>query len=112
MGLMKKMFSKKFKLNSPYHIDNTPVYHVPEEEGTLGRALDTEVVTVNEDVTDIDQEKEIVSHEKVHVDQMKRGDLSYTDKNIIWKGKKYSRNYNKKSPWEKEAYSKEIKAKK
>ena len=57
---MKKMFSKKFKLNSPYHIDNTPVYHVPEEEGTLGRALDTEVVTVNENVTDIDQEKDPV----------------------------------------------------
>ena len=25
-----------FKLTSPYAIDNTPVYRVPEEEGTLG----------------------------------------------------------------------------
>tara|TARA_R110002020_G_scaffold398439_1_gene608467 strand:+ start:251 stop:589 length:339 start_codon:yes stop_codon:yes gene_type:complete len=112
MGFIKNFMRKGFKISSPYVMDNTPVYHVPEEEGTLGRALDSGVVTVNEDVTDIEQEKEIVSHEKVHVDQMKRGDLSYTDENIIWKGKKYSRKYNKKSPWEKEAYSKEIKAKK
>ena len=112
MGFIKKYIQQGFDMLAPYKMDNTPVYHVPEEEGTLGRALFNGAVTVNEDVTDIAQEKEIVSHEKVHVDQMKRGDLSYTDKHIIWKGKKYSRKYNKKSPWEKEAYSKEIKAKK
>jgi hypothetical protein len=112
MGLLKRYFKQGFKMSSPLEMDNTPVYHVPEEEGTLGRALFNEVVTVSDKVTDIEQEKEIISHEKVHVDQMKRGDLTYTDKNIIWKGKKHSLTYNKKSPWEKEAYSKEIKAKK
>ena len=44
---------------------------------------------------------------------MARGDLDYDDKNIYWKGKKYSKNNPKiamaspsNSPWEKEAYSK------
>jgi hypothetical protein len=44
----------------------------------------------------------------VHIDQMKRGDLDYTDKDVIWKGKKYSRSKMKEGakslPWEKEAY--------
>ena len=44
---------------------------------------------------------------------MSRGDLDYDDKNIYWKGKKYSKNNPKiamaspkNSPWEKEAYKK------
>lgn len=112
MKFINKFFKNNFKLASPYVIDNTPVYRVPEEEGTLGRANLNGSITINDQVRDPEQEKEIISHEKVHVDQIKRGDLTYTDDHIIWKGKKYSRTYNKKSPWEKEAYSKEIKAKK
>tara|TARA_R100001530_G_C4265283_1_gene141638 strand:+ start:405 stop:743 length:339 start_codon:yes stop_codon:yes gene_type:complete len=111
MGFIKNMIKNRFKISPPYVIDNIPVYHVTEEDGTLGRALLNGSVTVNEDVVDVGQEEEIVSHEKVHVEQIKRGDLSYTDTNIIWKGKKYSRDYNKKSPWEKEAYAKEKKRK-
>ena len=57
--------------------------------------------------------KEAISHEKVHLEQMDRGDLSYDDNNVYWKGKKYSRaNMNEGSkdlPWEKEAYKKEKK---
>ena len=95
------------KLVNP--LGNIPVYHVPEKDGTLGRALLNGCVTVNKDVNDLEKEKEIISHEKVHADQIKRGDLSYTNTSIIWKGKKYSRKYNKSSPWEKEAYAKEKK---
>ncbi len=112
MKYITKFFKNGFKMSSPYEVDNTPVYRVPEEEGTLGRANLNGTITINDKVRDPGQEEEIISHEKVHVDQIKRGDLFYTDKNIIWKGKKYSRTYNKKSPWEKEAYSKETKAKK
>lgn len=112
MKFIKKFLSNKFNLSSPYAIDNTPVYHVPDEEGTLGRANLNGSITINDKVRDPEQEKEIISHEGVHVDQIKRGDLHYTDTHIIWKGKKHSRTYNKKSPWEKEAYSKEKKAKK
>jgi len=108
MKYITKFFKNTFKLKSPYEVDNTPVYRVPEEEGTLGRANLNGTITINDKVRDPGQEEEIISHEKIHVDQIKRGDLFYTDKNIIWKGKKYSRT----SPWEKEAYSKETKAKK
>ena len=54
--------------------------------------------------------KEAIRHEKVHLDQMERGDLSYDDKNVYWKGKTYPRSKMKEGnpnlPWEKEAYSK------
>ena len=57
--------------------------------------------------------KEAIRHEKVHLDQIDRGDLSYDDNNVYWKGKKYSRaNMNEGSkdlPWEKESYKKEKK---
>lgn len=112
MNYITKFFKNNFKISSPYKVDNTPIYHVKEEPGVLGRANLCGSITINSDVRDPAQEKEIISHEKVHVDQIKRGDLSYTDNHIIWKGKKYSRTYNKNSPWEKEAYSKEKKAKK
>ncbi len=112
MKFIKSIIKNGFKLSAPYEVDNIPVYHVPEEEGVLGRAQLNGCVTVNEDVTNIEQEREIISHEKVHIDQMRRGDLDYDGKNVIWKGKKYSTKYSKNSPWEKEAYSKEIKMKK
>ena len=54
--------------------------------------------------------KEAIAHEMVHMDQMARGDLDYTDNNVIWKGKKYSRKKmnegSENLPWEKEAYNK------
>tara|TARA_B110000858_G_C17509714_1_gene339808 strand:+ start:242 stop:598 length:357 start_codon:yes stop_codon:yes gene_type:complete len=54
--------------------------------------------------------KEAIAHEKVHLDQMKRGDLDYDDNSVMWKGKKYSRKKMKEGaenlPWEKEAYDK------
>ena len=47
----------------------------------------------------------------VHIEQMKRGDLDYDDKNVYWKGKSYSRDSMKEGdknlPWEKEAYKKQ-----
>ena len=54
--------------------------------------------------------KQAIRHEKVHLDQMNRGDLNYDDNYVYWKGKKYSRDNmfegSKKLPWEKEAWSK------
>jgi len=56
------------------------------------------------------REKEIIKHEMVHIDQMKRGDLDYDDKNVYWKGKTYPRSKMKEGaknlPWEMEAYNK------
>jgi len=54
--------------------------------------------------------KEAIAHEKVHIDQMKRGDLDYDDGFVYWKNKKYSRKKMKEGaenlPWEEEAYDK------
>ncbi len=54
------------------------------------------------------QKKSAVAHEEIHHEQMERGDLSYTDNEVVWKGKKYSRAQMsegaKTLPWEREAY--------
>ena len=105
-----------FKLKSPYKISTTPVYHVDEEDGVLGRANNK-------------QKEIVISHEEVHVQQFKKFEesngkkgLDYNDKYVTWNGKKYPRKngkikYNGKFipegskifPWEKEAYLKEKK---
>jgi hypothetical protein len=79
-----------FKLtNPPYKIDNTPVYHVDMEEGVLGKANNNGTIILNKDL-EPHQIPEVVAHEKVHIDQMRRGDLDYDDDYVYWKGKKYS----------------------
>jgi len=59
--------------------------------------------------------EEAIAHEKVHLNQMKRGDLDYDDDNVYWKSKKYSRKKMKEGadnlPWEAEAYEKTSKRK-
>jgi hypothetical protein len=99
-----------FKIKPPFPIDNTPVYHVPLEEGVLGKADKNGSILINKDVESPLQEQDIISHEMVHHDQMKRGDLDYDDNNVYWKGKVYPRfkmkEGDKNLPWEKEAYKK------
>jgi len=99
---------------APYSTDNTPIYHVDMEDGVLGKANNNGTIIINKDVKDPEQIDDVICHEKIHLDQMKRGDLAYDDKNVYWKGKKYSRasmeEGNKNLPWEKEAYTKTQKA--
>jgi hypothetical protein len=96
-----------FKLNSPFPIDNTPIYHVDMEEGVMGKANNNGTIIINKDL-DPKMLNKVVKHEMVHIDQMKRGDLDYDDKNVYWKGKVYPRakmnEGAKKLPWEAEAY--------
>ena len=120
-----------FKLRSPYKINTTPVYHVDEEDGVLGRANNNGTIVIDSKIKNPNQREEVISHEQVHVDQFdkfrksngKTG-LDYNDKYVTWNGKKYPRKngkikYNGKFisegskifPWEKEAYSKENKQK-
>jgi len=99
-----------FKLtNPPYTIDNTPIYHVDMEEGVMGKANNNGTIIINKDVP-VNKIQDVINHEKVHIDQMKRGDLNYDDKYVYWKGKKYSRAQMqegaKNLPWEAEAYKK------
>ena len=96
-----------FKLNPPFPIDNTPIYHVDMEEGVMGKANNNGTIIINKDVP-INKIQDVINHEKVHIDQMKRGDLNYDDKNVYWKGKVYPRSKMnegaKNLPWEDEAY--------
>jgi hypothetical protein len=99
-----------FKLNNPpYNCDNTPIYNVDMEQGILGKANNNGTIIINKDL-DPNKREHVISHEKVHIDQMKRGDLDYDDQNVYWKGKKYSRAQMKEGaknlPWEAEAYNK------
>ena len=98
-----------FKLTPPFSIDNTPIYHVDMEDGVLGKANNNGTIIINKNVSPA-KLQEVVDHEMVHIDQMKRGDLDYDDKNVYWKGKVIPRSSIKEGaknlPWEKEAYSK------
>ena len=88
-------------------LDNTPIYQIDEEDGIMGRANKNGSITLNKNLSPLEQE-DVIKHEKVHLDQMNRGDLNYDDKYIYWKGKKMPRSKMdegaKNLPWEKEAY--------
>ena len=99
-----------FKLNNPpYEVDNTTIYKVDMEEGVLGKANNNGSIIINKDL-DPSEVDDVVSHEKIHLEQMERGDLDYDDSAVYWKGKTYSRSKMqegaKNLPWEKEAYAK------
>jgi hypothetical protein len=98
-----------FKITPPYSMDNTPIYNVNMEDGVMGKANKNGTIILNKDLDPSLCEK-VIAHEKVHIDQMKRGDLDYDDKYVYWKGKKYSRAQMKEGaknlPWEAEAYKK------
>jgi hypothetical protein len=98
-----------FKITPPYSMDNTPIYNVNMEDGVMGKANKNGTIILNKDL-DPSQCEKVIAHEKVHIDQMKRGDLDYDDQNVYWKGKKYSRAQMKEGaknlPWEAEAYRK------
>ena len=104
-----------FKLNAPYRIDNTPIYFVKEQKGVLGRANLCGSIIINDKVRDPKLIKEIIKHEGQHVKDIKNGLLWYDDKNVYYRNnankpfKKYSKEYNKQSPWEKRAYKNEKK---
>ena len=74
--------------NPPYKIDNTPIYKIDMEEGVMGKANNNGSIVINKNL-DPSQIDDVISHEKVHLDQMKRGDLDYDGENVYWKGKTY-----------------------
>ena len=97
-----------FKLtNPPYKVDNTPIYRVDMEDDVMGKANNNGTIIVNKDL-DPSQIDDVIAHEKIHIEQMERGDLDYDNENVYWKGKTYSRADMKEGaknlPWEAEAY--------
>ena len=98
-----------FKIKPPYDLDWTPIYTTKIEDGALGKGNKNGTILVSDKLHPKD-EQSIIDHEKVHIDQMKRGDLDYDDEAVYWKCKKYPRNkmdeLNPTLPLEKEAYDK------
>jgi hypothetical protein len=97
-----------FKLNNPpYTVDNTPIYKVDMDQGVMGKANNNGTILLDKNLSEEDSKK-VIAHEKIHLEQMKRGDLDYDDKYVYWKGNKYSRAQMqegaKNLPWEAEAY--------
>ena len=96
-----------FKIEAPYKIINTPIYHQDLDGTTMGLANNNGTIILNDKLSPL-KEKDVIDHEMVHINQMKRGDLDYDDKYVYWKGKKYSRAQMKEGaknlPWEAEAY--------
>jgi hypothetical protein len=75
----------------------------------MGEANNNGSILIDKDLSTKDK-KRAIAHEKVHLDQMERGDLNYDNNYVYWKGKKYPRSTMvegaKNLPWEKEAYNK------
>ena len=100
-----------FKLNSaPYNLKGPSVLFKDLGPGILGEANKAGTMTINSKL-DPKFVEEVCEHEEVHVNQMRRGDLTYDDGNIYWKGKKFNKNLRmvregKNTEWEKEAYAK------
>ena len=88
-------------------VDNTPIYQKDMDEGVMGQANKNGSIVLNKNLSPLEQ-KEVIKHEKVHLNQMERGDLDYDNDNVYWKGKKIPRctmdEGNKNLPWEREAY--------
>jgi len=89
----------------------TPVIRKDLDGGVIAEANNDGSIYVDKDVKPGSPlEKEAIAHEKVHLNQMNRGDLNYDDNNVYWKGKAYPRSSMnegaKNLPWEKEAYDK------
>jgi hypothetical protein len=97
-----------FKITPFYNLDNTPIYHVDMEDGVLGKANNNGTIIINKNVKP-KRIQEVIDHEMIHINQMRRGDLNYDDKNVYWKGKVIPRSSIKEGaknlPWEKEAYN-------
>ena len=107
---MKNNLSGLDRIVSDESTPSTPIFLKKLEEGVVAEANRDGSIYLDPE-TPLNKVKEAISHEKVHIDQMDRGDLDYDDQNVYWKGKLYNRekmNEGSKSlPWEKEAYKKQ-----
>jgi hypothetical protein len=97
-----------FKMKgAPYVEDNTPIYYVDMQDGAIGKANNNGTIIIADGCSK-EQEDNVIAHEKIHIEQMQRGDLDYDDDYVYWKGKKYPRSKMKEGaenlPWEAEAY--------
>ena len=90
MNYITKFFKNNFKISSPYKVDNTPIYHVKEEPGVLGRANNDGTIEIKSGLPKA-KEKKVIAHEKQHMRDMKAGKLNYDDNFVYWNSGKYKR---------------------
>jgi hypothetical protein len=112
--LKKKSFTmNRFDISKKSsNIGRTPIKKVNLPKGINAEANNDGSILVDKKLKGKELRR-AVNHEKVHLKQIRRGDLNYDDNNVFWKGKKYSRSKMKEGdpnlPWEKEAYKKQNK---
>ena len=91
---------------------NSPIIKKDLGPNVHGETHNDGTIYINSRLSPV-QQKIAISHEKVHKNQMDRGDLSYDEENVYWRGKKYPRKSMnegaKNLPWEAEAYRKQKK---
>lgn len=89
---------------------NSPIIKEDLGKDLHGVTLNDGTIVINKNLSPV-QQKIAISHEKVHRDQMMRGDLSYDDDNVYWKGEAFPRKKMKEGSkslqWEEEAYKKQ-----
>jgi len=105
---MKPITHKASNYHKRQQLDNPIVIKTELQDGIVAEANIDGTIYVDQKASPA-KVREAVKHEKVHLEQMSRGDLSYDTQNVYWRGKIYSRekmNEGAKSlPWEKEAYN-------
>ena len=69
-----------FKLTPPFK-KNSPIYERELEPGTMGKGNKNGTILIGSDVP-LHKHEDVIAHEEVHIDQVKRGDLDYDDENV------------------------------
>ena len=119
MKYAKGSFPYKGEHNDFVHKGDYKVIKKDLDDGILGEANDDDTIYVDKSIpSGSAKEKEVVEHEVVHQEDMKKGDLAYTDNDVTWKGSKYARKGGKiqykgkwlpegdiSFPWEKKAHN-------
>jgi len=119
MKYAKGSFPYKGEHNDFVHKGDYKVIKKDLDDGILGEANDDDTIYVDKSIpSGSAKEKEVVEHEIVHQEDMKKGDLAYTDADVTWKGTKYARKGGKiqykgkwlpegdiSFPWEKKAHN-------
>ena len=89
------------------NIGGTPEAVLHEETGLILKNTN-DMYSALQNILSDHKKLEAIAHEKVHMNQMERGDLEYDDDNVYWKGETYPRDEMeegaKNLPWEKEAW--------
>ena len=119
MKYEKRSFPYKGESHDFVHKGDYKVIKKDLDPGILGEANNDDTIYVDKDIpSGSAKEKEVIKHEMVHQEDMKKGDLAYTDNDVTWKGSKYARKGGKiqykgkwlpegdhSFPWEKRAHN-------